>query len=348
MMTTCLAIGLRLLANEQTSNYPHPKYARVRGDIETIWQRPLAKHPLGIFFIAHGCNHQAPDLFNEVTQNGWEFKACEKSYFGHCLGLPEEVHMRHAALDRGYIVVAVSGGAGKQSCWAGGDLHRVKAAIEHVREVEGLDKDIPVLATGASSGGALMGALAMPGGLQNLKCIVPQVSGVMDLTWSGATRKIPTLFVYMPRDGMTADMVEDDYLALQARGVRVAKLEVGPRPVTADFLERCLSPELAKKVAEAMRGSGLLDREGLLKQDARGRKWVGVVEPIIKGKSSDTLVPDESCLSERLNVAWAFHEFAAQYATEMLDFCEGNGEYAAEVAEPAQGAGGHKAARHKA
>jgi len=42
--------------------------------------------------------------------------------------------------------------------------------------------------------------------------------------------------------------------------------------------------------------------------------------------TSDVAV--EACLPERLNVAWAYHEFTAQYADDMLDFCEETGRYA--------------------
>eukprot|EP00913_Durusdinium_trenchii_P023025 g21620.t1 len=79
----------------------HPRYERVDGDVETLWQRP--EGPVkGLFFIAHGCNHQAPDVFTEVTETGETFKECASSIFGKCLGLPEEVALRHYALSRGY------------------------------------------------------------------------------------------------------------------------------------------------------------------------------------------------------------------------------------------------------
>merc|ERR1712228_40771 len=58
-------------------------------------------------------------------------------------------------------------------------------------------------------------------------------------------------------------------------------------------------------------------------EDARNRKWVSVVRKALSGKTSDTLVSDESCLAEEMNVAWAEHEFTSQYAEEILNFCEG-------------------------
>lgn len=37
---------------------------------------------------------------------------------------------------------------------------------------------------------------------------------------------------------------------------------------------------------------------------------------------NDSLVADESPLSELLNVAWASHEITSQYGGHILDFCE--------------------------
>lgn len=299
------------------------------GDIETLWQRPPVQ-PKGIFFIAHGCHHQAPDIFSEVGQDGWVFEACRKSYFGRCLGLPEEVRLRRAALQRGYVVMAVSGGVGKQSCWFGKDVERVIEAVRHVKKAEHLQADAPVLASGASSGGSLMGLLALPNQLPNLTCIVPQVADVHTLTWGSMERKIPTLFVEMDIDGFTLDGIDDDLIALRAKGVRAAKIKVHPHEVTPAFLEDCLSPELARRVVEALKKHSVLDNEGYLKEDSRSGAWVKPIQPIIEGRSNDTLVPDESCISEKMNVAWAFHEFTGEFAEDMLDFCEEKGKYASD------------------
>eukprot|EP00931_Biecheleriopsis_adriatica_P028179 TRINITY_DN16847_c0_g1_i1.p1 TRINITY_DN16847_c0_g1~~TRINITY_DN16847_c0_g1_i1.p1 ORF type:complete len:172 (+),score=32.07 TRINITY_DN16847_c0_g1_i1:44-517(+) len=130
------------------------RYARVGFDIETVWVLPEGK-PVGIFFIAHGCKHQATDIVRES-----ELQDCSSSNFGSCLGLPEELKLRDAALIRGYVVMAVSG-TGYHRCWdMQNDLGRVLQAVQHVRQAEGLEETAPVLATGASSGGAFMGRLA--------------------------------------------------------------------------------------------------------------------------------------------------------------------------------------------
>lgn len=305
-----------------TATDVHPRYARVDGSIETVWQRPLGD-PKGIFFFAHGCNHQGTDFFSDVGPDGWIFEACASSNSGQCLGLPEEVRLRQAVRARGYVAMAVSGGSGRRSCWdMRKDPIRVARAIRHVQAEEGLPEDVPVLAIGASSGGAFMGTLAAPlesGGLPRLKCIVPQISALA----GGRNRGVPTLFVHMPRDEMRDMYVKADMLDLAAEDVRTAEIRVQPIPVTALLLERCLSADVATVVLESLRHGGHLDREGYQKYNSRARTWVSAVSRALPPSVNDTLKLDESCLAELMNVAWAEHEITSQYADQMIDFCEG-------------------------
>lgn len=316
-----LRLGCALLVTESLESH-EPKYARVDGHIETMWQLPHGT-PKGIFFIAHGCQHQGTDVFSDVGPDGWRLEECSSSNFGRCLGLPEEVKLRQAARKRGYVVMSVSGGSGSRSCWhMKRDPSRVARAIRHVVDSEKLPKDIAVLATGASSGGAFMGTLAAPvgldGGLPNLKCIVPQISGT-----SGKNRGVPTLYVHMPRDSRTADLVEEQVRDLREQGVRVSELKVLQKPVTKELLEQCMPAEAAQRSLEALQQAGLLDPEGLLKESSRHRLWVKPLKNAVGDTIADTFAADASCVAELMNVADAVHEFTAEYSEQMLDFCEG-------------------------
>ncbi|CAE8683095.1 unnamed protein product, partial [Polarella glacialis] len=77
-----------LLAGGQASKLLQaaPRYERVNGNIETVWQRPSVE-PKGLFFIAHGCQHQGTDIFSQVELGE---DICKNSNSGSCLGLPEE------------------------------------------------------------------------------------------------------------------------------------------------------------------------------------------------------------------------------------------------------------------
>lgn len=232
--------------------------------------------------------------------------------------------MRQTARARGYLVMAVSGGAGKKSCWhKSRDAHRVAAALRYVVRVEKLQPSAPVFAMGASSGGAFVGALAAPvayGGLPGLRCIVSEIMGLK----GAVNRGVPTFYVHMPLDRFTAIAVRKDLERLRQQRVISAEIEVAPLPVTTTLLQRCLAPNVADDVVQALKATELLDPQGYLKWDSRERRWAKVVRVALRGRSNDTLRPDESCLSEEMNVAWAKHEFTAQYAAEMIDFCEGS------------------------
>jgi len=72
-------------------------------DLEVLWELPPA--PLGVLFLAHGCSHSGSDFWPKSGR-------CM-----HCLGLPEEMRVRQAALRRGYAVVAVSSHNRETMCW---------------------------------------------------------------------------------------------------------------------------------------------------------------------------------------------------------------------------------------
>lgn len=302
----------------------YPRYARTgpKEDIETLWQRPPGEVK-GMLFIAHGCNHQATDFFTMQGRDGWQFTGCEKSFSGSCLGLPEEVEMRRAARNRGYLVVTVSGGNGKHSCWdSRRDVDRVKLALQYVREQEGL-QSVPLFATGASSGGALVGALAAAG-VPHLKCVSPQVSAIdVPATFP---QDVSIFFVPMVRDKGTAAQVQQNIQQLKKQGIRVAQQVVKESPLSDKFLENNgvgLTPGAADEAMASFRKSGVVNEHAFLKEDPRVSNWRQAVKAVPKSELGSTK-PDASKLSELLNVAYAFHELTAQYILEMLNFCEGH------------------------
>jgi hypothetical protein len=153
-----------------------PKYAKLGAekDMEFVWQRP-AGQVKGILFMAHGCDHHGTDFFESDSLAN---EQCKKSLKGRCLGLPEEVHMRRTALARNYLVVAATGGSKstRGMCWHPHDLAKVKHGLDHIRTEEKL-ADVPLFATGASSGGKFVGYLAKAD-VHKLTCISPQISQI--------------------------------------------------------------------------------------------------------------------------------------------------------------------------
>jgi len=302
-----------------------PRYAKVNGVIETLWQPPHGSDVRGLLFMAHGCMHQATDFFYGRQDKDDKTLDCSTSNFGSCLALPEERQLVEEARKRGLYVMAVSGGTGKQSCWnLNEDPARVKQAIDHVIEHEGLDANVPVFATGASSGGAFMAPLAMAL-RQRLKCVVPQISALAPSPSieAFAELRIPTLFVHMPeRDPGTAEAVEADMSALRQKEVRVQSIPVGPYKVI-DELHAHYTADQAERIAGAFKSGDLLT-DGMLTSNPRESDWRNLDGlTSMKSELADSFVADESKLAELLNAVWAQHEFTAKYAKQMLDFCDG-------------------------
>jgi len=318
-MAMALRLVFALAQLLQLSKAAHPRFALVENAIETMWQRPDGAVK-GLFFIAHGCKHQGPDVFTEVTETGAPFKECAQSKYGKCLGLPEEVSLRRYALSRGYVVMSVSGGSGVQSCWYGNsDVPKVAKAVAHVRQEEKLGPEMPLFALGASSGGDFVGLLpgADSSSLGKLACIVPEVMSVD----SEVNANVPTLFIHMPKDKRTAAGVQENIQDLKSRNVRVSEIRAEPQKITEEFLMKCMDAKKAQQLVKVYQEDGIIDSDGFLTNDGRSRFWTGSAEKVLG--TSESLVPDESCLSELMNVAWAMHEFTSQFAKEVFDFCEG-------------------------
>eukprot|EP00927_Polykrikos_kofoidii_P008606 TRINITY_DN13587_c0_g1_i1.p1 TRINITY_DN13587_c0_g1~~TRINITY_DN13587_c0_g1_i1.p1 ORF type:complete len:421 (-),score=57.70 TRINITY_DN13587_c0_g1_i1:133-1320(-) len=312
-----------------------PRYERVApSNIETVWQRPHRGKPVrAVLFVAHGCQHQGTDIVTEEGKDGWELSACHSTNSGHCLGLPEELRLREVARNRGYLVMASSGGSGSESCWFRGDEAKVVSAISHVYSKERLAKSVPLYALGASSGGGFVGSLArhvtspkaaLPVNFPELKCIIPQIMPI-----PRQANPVPTLFVHMPKDRYTADMVHENIDDIRSKNVPVSEITVHPVPVSEAFfadhpgVQGKISKNAAKDIVDALQLAHLVGKDGYLEEDPRMSSWRSVIEPIFqKHGIVDSLRADHSVFAELMNSLWAQHEFSSAEAPSMLDFCE--------------------------
>lgn len=279
------------------------------GETEMVWELP-ATPPRAVFFLAHGCAHSSSDF--------WPPTLSAK----HALGLPEEVRLRKKVVSSGYAALAVSSSDRANSrCWSfevDGPL--VKRALASFFAATSLSTSLPVVAFGASSGGAFV--LQLP---QIVPTVAAVVSQIMALPPSMLPPIMPpTLFVHMPRDQRTAAYVTRCVKRLRQGGVVAHEIEVHPQRPTAEFfLQRIegLSPASANALHAALKKGGLLNASGHLRDDPRRSSWRDVVHSTpglgdaLPGPSPngapDSLVGDESAVSEALNVAWAQHEIAS-------------------------------------
>jgi len=191
-------------------------------------------------------------------------------------------------------------------------------------------KGKPLFAFGASSGGAFVGSLPF---VMHVDGIISQISGihipkgdtkeelVESLKEHGGDGAFPpTVFSHMGasnRDEMTANFVKRAQEHFKGLGVPVRETLLEPLPISETFFsERApatISKVRSKAVAESLKAQGLLDAEGYLKEDPRSSEWRDAVAP---HAGDDTLIPDQSTLSELLNVAYSLHELSADHFGE--------------------------------
>ncbi|KAI7843770.1 hypothetical protein COHA_002668 [Chlorella ohadii] len=296
---------------------PWPKVQNI-SDLEVLWELPPA--PLGVLFLAHGCSHSGSDFWPKSGR-------CM-----HCLGLPEEMRVRQAALRRGYAVVAVSSHNRETMCWhntgadRSEDLKRVPGILKQVVAEERLGQ-LPLFAFGASSGGGFVLRLAQA--MPEVQGVVCQINPVNPAAFEvpGKRRYPPTIFVHMAqRDPEKAATVTQALAILKKAGTPAAEIKVAPQAVTPAFLQRAvqINATVAEAVVAALREGGFLDEEGQLHKDPRSTltQWQPLLKPVVGGLN---LEPDVSPLAELLNVAYARHEIVSDTTDVTLEWLEAGG-----------------------
>ncbi len=279
--------------------------------------QPLA----GVFLLFHGCTHQAV----------------------HWTYLPEEVRFLQALKRKnvGWIAFTSPSGAERNWCWPS-DPAGIQNVLEVVEEELAkfsslvspkVDTDseegaggVPRVCVGGSSGGNLVGSLAQlrpnlcAGGLavyvSPTELTAPVVAG------NEALRRIPAVFVYMPRD--TSWATRDNVEAVARSFERSKTFAIEPRALT----DNEVTPFQRKWLVDL----GILDgRTGMVAaQDPRTTPhWRQAIFGSLKRHppaERKRIEREMQQLEELLNRAWAQHEFAADHAAEVVDFILGSAE----------------------
>lgn len=197
-----------------------------------------------------------------------------------------------------------------------------------------IEKDVPVLAFGASSGGHFAAQLAVRG------LVDAAMVGVMSLAppllekWINFEgKKPPIYFAPMPRDTDTLAKVAANYESMNGNGPVVLDQETcQSRPVDASYLNERV-PGLKMWQAQAMVNSlteaGHIDAvTGMLVKDptntsSTGDNWKDVLQSGCASQGCldhQSLVVGASPLAKALNRAWAFHEYCSEVTLKALEF----------------------------
>ena len=288
---------------------------RLVGDdgIETIWEGPAAENekgeleataPVGALLVLHGCHHSAKDWFANNTK-------CET-----CRGVAQEMSVTRTALNRGFVVIAVSAYG---TCWSKDiDAPRMEQVLNTFFNDTALS-NLPLYAFGASSGGSFVGMLPQ------MKLPV-QPSGLIIQIAPGPTLENtpradlsmypPTVFSYMPKDERTSELIARSIADFKRTGVQVKESKLHEHVVSDTFFYEESFGKITKEesvgLTNTLNSFNLLDADGKLTNDPRAFDDDHV--EVLKKHAPvwDSMLADQSDVRELLNVAYATHELSAQ------------------------------------
>lgn len=276
--------------------------------LEFIFQAP-PHHPKGVLFILHGCSHSATDAWP------WSETRCPS-----CRGLPIEGTIVAHALERGWVVAAVSSENRAHKCWGPRDPPRLKVVLDRIVSKTGAPMRTATI--GASSGGAMSARLASAD--TELPGLVGTVAQIMPASQPALLEK-PIRFVHMRRDTRRAAVINKQVAQLKARHFDAEEFVVEPKPLTLEaFLDRpqpVLDENTARALLQAFERDGIIDTKGNILEDPRASDWRVSAAAVIP-KQVDNLQPDVSPVSELMNSHWAYHEFTDAFLDTCLDWLD--------------------------
>ena len=289
--------------------------------VRVLWTEPPRSDIRGILFVAHGCHHAATDWFEDCQD---------------CIGLAEELSIVQMAVEEfKYVVVAISS---VHNCWdISLDGPRV-ASILQLFQQRYFERNLPIYAFGASSGGAFVSRLGPF--LEDNQYQYPNVrlQGFISQIMAAAPPSVNVpcaVYITMNRDTYT-DRAAKKYVSHYSSNnpdfgdtdFKVKHIRLAPLQITEFFFhERITKVSIpqSKDIFQTLKDHVWLDSNGFLIKDPRryDSEWSEVLRSLIP-ITQDTLIADQSSLSEVLNVAYSMHELSRDGVQEALTFCTSN------------------------
>lgn len=288
------------------------QYLALEG-IEAVYQLPSSSDSIeGVLFVAHGCSHSATDWWPKST-------ACMK-----CTGLPVEMNIvREAIYSHKFAVIAVSSMNRVHKCWNSKDIPRVQEIIKYFYSSIIPGKNVSFHALGASSGGSFVGFLS-----QN-KFEIPIASACIQISSIGGDRisiMPPTMFILMSKDSHTINHVKSSMNTI----AKTKLLVTSPKEIKQEYFHvhsnSFISLEESRAIHASLVENHFLNSENYLLEDPRTTEWRSTVATAVPTilETKDTLIADQSTISELLNLAWDMHEITDEYLPEVFSWFNEN------------------------
>ena len=179
-----------------------------------------------------------------------------------------------------------------------------------------------------------------------------QVSVLPKQYWGETEDLPPLIYVHMPKDQRTTKLIDDsikripndndqdnntkennrknDPTSKTSLIKKIEKRTATPRTVTPDYFSNRensnyvndpLSSKESKLIVGAFYLKGIVDNKGMLLSDPRESNWRdAVLHALPDIREVDSLVENESAISELMNVAWGNHEITDEFLDDVYDF----------------------------
>mmetsp|Transcript_6967 Transcript_6967/g.7083 ORF Transcript_6967/g.7083 Transcript_6967/m.7083 type:complete len:187 (-) Transcript_6967:246-806(-) len=176
---------------------------------------------------------------------------------------------------------------------------------------------------GASSGGQFVGSFSQTTDL-TVSAIAIQISTIKIHNNSTVP---PVLFIHMPQEDHTHRTIDKVIGVLSKRASNFSAIELLCHKkllIPSFFYDHMsvLSVNDSTALIAGLKLSGLVSRNLTLIDDPRQTEWRQVARTVLPHvvPSKDSLIADESALSELMNLAYAGHEVTDEYLDETFDF----------------------------
>lgn len=276
-------------------------------EVDVLYAKPKDAFD-AILFVAHGCSHSHTDWFLDCVG---------------CVGLPEERAIVDISLQLNLMVVAISSVNRQSKCWnAFEDAPRIGRVLE---ELSQRYSHPPLYAFGASSGGSFVNQLGQSLHDQFGLKLAGFISQIAAYSLDPATPC--QVYITMNRDPGTDERAQALVAANGDQKIRRRQIRLPPLVISEGFFSDRIpeiSPAGSVELVRALRSAGMLDNEGHLNSNPRRSNWRETFQEAKVDLHQDSLIADQSPLSEVMNTAYGQHEMARDGVKEALEFCLGS------------------------
>ena len=266
LLFTILSQHLPSIASLGTDGF----YAELDDGIQIVYQIPNnATNLAGVLIVAHGCSHSATDWWRKSN-------TCPT-----CIGLPLEQSIVKMAVQKNMAVMAISSIDRVNKCWVyKHDRMRVIKAIRYIytkvpSSQEG--RKLPLYLFGVSSGGSFVGTFAQDAKSAHLQVSAICVQVMFVRIHRESAAMVPTIFVHMPLDAQTAQMISNVVLQMNQRSPNSAvEMRCEKKELTSTYFfehNAALNREDSAKFVLALASAGYLSINNTLIRDPRGTEW---------------------------------------------------------------------------